>query len=176
MWWWRHYSGLWLFETRNRQGIWEVTLYHLLSQVLRCFNDAKRQHLSTNNTDSDLSFTTIPEQTYRRKQSMGQSDDNSLTALLAEKSTSRTPQGRKYMHSEAGRKTHSTNGVNIKSRVTYNAVRTCERFVPSWMAQWAVYYKQCIGSSPYVLVHVVGPLAATVSWKNQVSSKTPLVS
>jgi len=31
-------------------------------------NDAKRQHLSTINTNSDLSFTTIQKQTYRRKQ------------------------------------------------------------------------------------------------------------
>ena len=36
---WRRYSGSWLFETRNRQGIWEVTLYNLLPQVLRCFSD-----------------------------------------------------------------------------------------------------------------------------------------
>ena len=40
-----------------------------------------------------------------------------------------------------------------------NAMWTCERFVPSRMAQRAV--SPCVGSSPYVLVHIVGPLAAT---------------
>ena len=49
------------------------------------FNDAKRQHLSTIDTDSDLSFTTIQQQTYRRKQLMDQADDNSLTALLTKR-------------------------------------------------------------------------------------------
>jgi len=39
----------------------------------------------TINTDSDLSFTTIQQQTYRRKQSMDQADDNSLTALLTKR-------------------------------------------------------------------------------------------
>jgi len=81
---------------------------------------------------------------HRRKQSMDQSDDNSLTALLTKKSTSKIPQGRKYMHRKASRKTHSTNGVNIESCLTYNAVWTCERFVPSRMAQWAVYYKALV--------------------------------
>ena len=36
------------------------------------FNDAKRQHLSTINTNSDLSFTTIQQQTYRRNTSIKQ--------------------------------------------------------------------------------------------------------
>ena len=49
------------------------------------FNDAKRQHLSTINTNSDLSVTTIQQQIYRRKQLMDQSDDNSLTALLTKR-------------------------------------------------------------------------------------------
>ena len=56
-----------------------MTLYTLLPRVLHWFIDAKRQHLSTINTDSDLSFTTIKQQTYRRKQLMDQADDNSLT-------------------------------------------------------------------------------------------------
>ena len=46
---------------------------------------AKRQHLSTINTDGDLSFTIIQQQTYRRKQLMDQADDNSLTALLTKR-------------------------------------------------------------------------------------------
>ena len=36
-------------------------------------------------TDSDLSFTTIQQQTYRSKQLMDQADDNSLTALLTKR-------------------------------------------------------------------------------------------
>ena len=35
--WWRRYSGSRLFETRNRQGIWEVTLYNLVHRVLHWF-------------------------------------------------------------------------------------------------------------------------------------------
>jgi len=36
-------------------------------------------------TDSDLSFTTIQQQTYRSKQLMDQADNNSLTALLTKR-------------------------------------------------------------------------------------------
>jgi len=39
----------------------------------------------TINTDSDLSFMTIQQQTYRRKQLMDQADNNSLTALLTKR-------------------------------------------------------------------------------------------
>ena len=60
---------------------------------------------------------------------------NSLTALLAEKSASKIPRGRKYMHSEAGRKMHSMNGVNIKSRVTYHATQ-CEHVNGLCSAGW----------------------------------------
>ena len=35
-----------------------------------------------------------------------------------EKRSSKVPRDRKYMHRKASRKTHSTNGVNIESRVT----------------------------------------------------------
>jgi len=62
---------------------WHCTLYCL--EFCTGFNDAKRQHLSTINTNSDLSFTTIQQQTYRRKQLMDQAEDNSLTALLTKK-------------------------------------------------------------------------------------------
>ena len=93
-----------------------MTLYTLLPQVLHCYYDAKRQHLSSIETDGDLSFTIIQQQTYRRKQLMDQADDNSLTALLT-KRASKVLQDRKYMHRKVRRKTHSTNGVNIHSRV-----------------------------------------------------------
>ena len=48
---------------------------------------------------------------------MDQADDNSLTALLTKKRSRKVPRDRKYMHRKASRKTHSTNGVNIESRV-----------------------------------------------------------
>ena len=103
-------------ETGRGVERWHCTIYCL--EFCAGFNDAERQHLSTINTNSDLSFTTIQQQTYRRKQLMGQADDNLLTALLTKKRSSKVPRGRKYMHRKANRKTHSANGVNIESRVT----------------------------------------------------------
>ena len=70
-------------ETDRGVARWHCTIYCL--EFCAGFNDAKRQHLSTINTNSDLSFTTIQKQTYRRKQLMDQSDDNSLTALLTKR-------------------------------------------------------------------------------------------
>ena len=70
-------------ETVRGVERWHCTIYCL--ELCAGCNDAKRQHLSTINTNSDLSFTTIQKQTYRRKQLMDQSDDNSLTALLTKK-------------------------------------------------------------------------------------------
>ena len=48
----KRYSGSRLLETRSRQGIWEVTLYNLLSSTLA---SRLRQHLPTINTNGDLS-------------------------------------------------------------------------------------------------------------------------
>jgi len=53
---------------------------------------------------------------------MDQSDEKLAHGTTDEKSASKVPRGRKYMHRKASRKTHSTNGMNIESRVTYNAV------------------------------------------------------
>jgi len=61
------------------------TVQFIASSSALVLNDAKRQHLSTINTNSDLYFTTIQKQTYRRKQLIDQSDDNSLTALLTKR-------------------------------------------------------------------------------------------
>ena len=54
-----------------------------------------------------------------RKQLMDQADDNSLMALPTKKEQSKVLRDRKYMHRKTRRKTqtHSTNGVNIESRV-----------------------------------------------------------
>ena len=71
-------------ETGRGVERWHCTIYCL--EFCAGFNDAKRQHLSTIKTNSDLSsFTKIQQQTYRRKQSMDQTDDNSLTALLTKR-------------------------------------------------------------------------------------------
>jgi len=70
-------------ETDRGVERWHCTICCL--QFCAGFDDAKRQHPSTINTNSDLSFTTIQKQTYRRKQLMDQSDDNSLTALLTKR-------------------------------------------------------------------------------------------
>jgi len=63
--WWR-YSGSRRHETGRGVERWHCTIYCL--EFCAGFNDAERQHLLTINTDSDLSFTTIQQQTYRRKQ------------------------------------------------------------------------------------------------------------
>ena len=54
------------YETGRGVERWHCTICCL--EFCTGFNDAKRQHLSTINSNSDLSFTTIQKQTYRRKQ------------------------------------------------------------------------------------------------------------
>jgi len=85
---------------------------------------------------------------------MDHSDDKLAHGTCDKKRASKIPRGYEFMHREASRKTHSTNGVNIESRVTYNAVWTCEQFVPSRMPQWAVYsitkhWFQSVRTCPY---------------------------
>jgi len=104
-------------DTKQARELRGDTVQFIASTFCAGFNDAKRQHLLTINTNGDLSFTTIQQLTHRRKQLMYQGDDNSITALLT-KRASKVSRGRKYMHSKTSRKTHSTNGVNIESRVT----------------------------------------------------------
>ena len=53
---------------------------------------------------------------------MDQSDGKFLHGTTDEKRASKVPRVREYMHRKASRKTRSKNGVNIESRVTYNAV------------------------------------------------------
>jgi len=142
--WWSRYSGSRLFETTKQTGdlrgdtvqfiasssalvlmMQNGNIYRPLTQTATCLLPRYRsKHIAENS--QWISQTT-----------------NLLTALLT-KRASKIPRGRKYMHRKASRKTRSPNGVNIESRVTYNAVWTCERFVPSRMAQWAVYYKALV--------------------------------
>ena len=68
-------------DTKQAGELRGDTVHFIASSSARFFYDAKRQHFSTIKTDGDLSFTTIQQQTYRRKQLMDQPDDNSLTAL-----------------------------------------------------------------------------------------------
>ena len=49
---------------------------------------------------------------------MDQADEKLAHGTTDEKSSSKVPRDRKYMHRKASRKTHSTNGVNFESRVT----------------------------------------------------------
>jgi len=86
----------------------------------------------TINTDSDLSFMTIQQQTYRRKQLMDQADNNSLTALLTKRAQVRFC---KIVNTCTERWAEK----RIQRTAWKNAVWTCEWFVPSRMAQWAVY-------------------------------------
>jgi len=53
---------------------------------------------------------------------MDQSDDKLAHGTTDENRSSKILRGRKYMRRKARRKTHSTNGVNIESRVMYNDV------------------------------------------------------
>jgi len=107
-------------DTKQAGELRGDTVHFIASSSAR-FSWCKTQHLSTIKTDGDLSFTIIPQQTYRRKQLMDQPDDNSLTALPTKKEAkSKVLRDRKYMHRKTRRKTqtHSTNGMNIESRVT----------------------------------------------------------
>jgi len=72
-------------DTKQAGELRGGTVHFIASSYCTGFNDAKRQHLSSTNTDNDLSFTTIQQQTYRRKQLMNQADDNSLTTLLTKR-------------------------------------------------------------------------------------------
>ena len=71
-------------DTKQAGELRGDTVHFIASSSAR-FLWCKTQHLSTIKTDGDLSFTIIPQQTYRRKQPMDQPDDNSLTALLTKR-------------------------------------------------------------------------------------------
>jgi len=68
-------------DTKQAGELRGDTVQFIASSSALVLMTEKRQHLSTINTNSDLSFTTIQQQTYLRKQLMDQADDNSLTAL-----------------------------------------------------------------------------------------------
>ena len=75
-------------------------IYQLLTQTATCpLPRYRSKHIAENS--HWISQTTNRSQQYWRKER-----------------ASKVPRGRKYMHRKASRKTHSTNGVNIESRVT----------------------------------------------------------
>ena len=138
--------------------MWHCTLYCL--EFCTGFNDAKRQHLSTINTNSDLSFTTIQQQTFRRKQLMDQADDNLLTALLTKKNQVR-------FREIVNTCTETRAEKRINERREYWVTCYGKRCVNMWTvcAQpvgSTSSLSQSTGSSPYVLVHIDGSLAATI--------------
>ena len=74
-----------VWDTKQAGELRGDAVQFIASSSALVFDDAKRQRLSTINTNSDLSFTTIQKQAYRRKQLMDQADDNSLTPLLTKR-------------------------------------------------------------------------------------------
>ena len=155
-------AAVWDNETDRGFERWHCTIYCL--EFCAGLNDAKRQHLSTINTNSDLSFTTIQQQTYRRKQSMGQADDNSLTALLAKRARVR-------LHEVVNTCTERRAEKRIQ-RTAWILSHVLHTTTQRRVNMWTVCAQpdgsmssllQSTGSSPYVLVHIVGPLAVTTS-------------
>ena len=149
-------------ETDRGFERWHCTIYCL--EFCAGLNDAKRQHLSTINTNSDLSFTTIQQQTYRRKQSMGQADDNSLTALLAKRARVR-------LHEVVNTCTERRAEKRIQ-RTAWILSHVLHTTTQRRVNMWTVCAQpdgsmssllQRAGSSSHVLVHKVAPLAATTS-------------
>jgi len=134
--------------------------YNLLPQFCAGFNDAKRQHLSTINTYSDLSFTTIQKQTYRRKQLMDHSDDNSLTALLTKREQVRF---REIVNTCTERRAEKR--IQRTAWILSQVLRTtlCEHVNGLCPAGWL--NEQSITKHWFQsarTVHIVGPLAATI--------------
>ena len=106
-----------LLETRNRQGSWGDTVRFIASSsalVLMTQNGNIYRPLTQKAT------CLLPR--YRSKH-IAENSNGLVRRQLAhgttdEKRSSKVPQDCKYMHRKASRKTHSTNGVNIESRVT----------------------------------------------------------
>ena len=156
----RRYTGSRLLETLSRQGIWEVTLYNLLPSTLashvRTHNGNIYQQLAQTATCLfHNEETTIPQKMV----------DQSVRQLARDTARKEGPwktlRGRKYTRRNANRKTHPAQGVTETSRDTYkrsvNMWTVCAQQDGSMSS-----LLQCIDSRAYVLVHIVGPLAATV--------------
>jgi len=159
--WRRRYSGSRLLETWSRQGIWEVTLYNLLPSIL-----ASHVKPHNGNVYRPLAQTTTclyhDEETNISQKTVERSVRQQLARDTTRKEgPCKTPRGHKFTLRNASRKTHPTQGVSVKSRDTYelsvNMWTVCAQQDGSMsgLLQWVV-------STAYVLVHIVGPLAATL--------------
>ena len=140
----------WRHETHKGVVKWHCTIHCL--KFSTGFHDAKRQHLSTINTNSDLSFTTIQKQTYRRKQLMDQSDDNSLTALLTEKRTSKVPRDRKYMHRRRAEKRIQRTGWILSHVLRKTLCEHVNSLCPAgWLNEQSItkHWFQSVRTCPY---------------------------
>jgi len=89
------------------------TAQFIASEFCSGFTDAKWQHLSTINTNGDEKAANTTQKTVngsvRQQLAHGITDEKRANEVLRD---------RKYMHKKASRKTHSTNGMKIESRVT----------------------------------------------------------
>jgi len=80
-----HYTGSRLLETRSRQRIWKVTLYNLLPSTLASHVITHNGNVYRTLAQTATCLTTMKRQTYCKKRSIGQSNNNSLVTLLGKK-------------------------------------------------------------------------------------------
>jgi len=160
----KRHSGLLLLETRSRQGLTSGcaqfialefcvmflthngNIYQLVTLSAACLYHDKNTRIAENG------------RLIRRT-------TNWLTAHLelrkTKKARCKTLQCRKYARRGANRKTHSAQGVTGRSRDTCE----CNVYVWTVCAQEDGSMSSllhCVGSSPFALVHIVGPLTATI--------------
>jgi len=157
-----HYSGSRLLETRSRQGISEVTLNNLLPSTLAshfithngniCRPLAQTATCRCHDEETNISQKTV---------------DRPVRQQIARDTTRKrnpckTLRGRKHTRRNANRKMYSAQGVTDKTRHTYkrsvNMWKVCAQPDGSMSS-----LLQCFDSRAYALVHIVGPLAATIS-------------
>jgi len=143
------------------RGVWEVTLYNLLPSTLA-------SHLITHNGNicRPLAQTATCRCHDEETKISQKTVDRWVRQQLArdttrEKEPMQTLRDRKHTRRYANRKTHLTQGVTVESRDTY------KRSVNMWMvcaqqdgSMSSLF--QLVDSRAYVLVHIVGPLAATL--------------
>jgi len=101
------------------------------------------------------------EETNILQKTVGQSVRQLARYTTCKRSPCKTLQGCKYTRRKANTKTHSTQGVTVKSRDTYkhsvNMRTVCAQQDGAMNS-----LLPCVDFRAYVLVHIVGPLAATL--------------
>jgi len=137
--WRRRYWDSRLFETRSRQGIWEVTLYNLLPSTLA-------SHVITLNGTvyRPLAQTATclyhDEETNISQKTVDRSVRQQLARDTTRKKGPRKPtRSRKYTRRNAGRKTHPAQGVTAKSRDTYKRSVNMNGLCPAgWLDEQSI--------------------------------------